>query len=420
MFSFFHTLKFRLIILILIAIVPALGFMIYTAGEQRLHALDMIREDTQRLARLAAVNQEHFIEGARQLLIAMGHIPSVIDADTRTCNPFFSELLPHYPQYDNLFAAKPNGELFCSAVSIQSPTNSSDLQWFREAIRTHDFSLGNYGIGRITDKPRVVLAYPIIQSDRIQAVVCAALDIAWLNKIVTKTQIPVGGEYILMDRDGTVLAHNPHHNNLVGKRFDQTTLVKTAISRQDGVIEAPGLDGVNRIYAYAAVRETVKGKAIGLYLIIGTPEEAAIAAIDRILAYNLIGLALVTMLATLVAWFGSNIFILRRVRALVDATKRLTSGDLSARTNLQHVPGEIGDLARSFDEMADALERQEHERMEADESLKRERDSARYYHEIAEYERKRLKNILDTIEDGVCIVNRGYEIEYLNPSGSGR
>ncbi|MBF0526778.1 MAG: GAF domain-containing protein, partial [Deltaproteobacteria bacterium] len=110
--------------------------------------------------------------------------------------------------------------------------------------------------------------------------------------------------------------------------------------------------------------------------------------------------------------------VLRGVRSLVNATTRLASGDLSARTNLQHVPGEIGDLARHFDEMADALERQNDERMEGKEALKRERDNAENYLKIAEHERKRLKNILDTIEDGVCIINRNYEIEYLNPAGT--
>ncbi|MBF0549372.1 MAG: GAF domain-containing protein [Deltaproteobacteria bacterium] len=417
MFSFFWTLRFRLIILILLAIVPALGFMVYTAAEQRRQALSIIREDTQRLARLAAANQDHFIEGARQLLVAIGHMPAVLDGDISSCNTFFAELLPHYPQYANFFAARPNGELFCSATPIPGPINSPDLQWFQEAIRTRDFSLGNYRVGRITNKPGLVLAHPIFQADRIQTVVCASLDIAWLNRIVTKTQIPVDGEYILVDRGGTVLAHNPHHQKWVGQNLAQTKLVNTTIDQQDGIIEAPGLDGLNRIYAYAAVRETVKGKAIGLYVIIGTPKAAATDAIDRILAYNLIGLGLVTLLASLVAWSGSNIFVLRRVRSLVAATKRLASGDLSARTNLPHGQGEIGELARSFDEMADTMERQNNKRMEAEEALKKERDNARNYLEIAEHERKRLKNILDTIEDGVCIINQNYEIEYLNPAG---
>ncbi|MBF0552470.1 MAG: hypothetical protein HQK60_18315, partial [Deltaproteobacteria bacterium] len=121
MFSFFHTLRFRLIILILLAVLPALGFMIYTTGEQRRQALAVIREDTLRLARLAAANQEHFIEGARQFLVAMGHMPSIFNVDIPTCNAFLSELLQHYPQYANLFAARPNGDIFCSAVPMPRP-----------------------------------------------------------------------------------------------------------------------------------------------------------------------------------------------------------------------------------------------------------------------------------------------------------
>ncbi|HEY9508895.1 MAG TPA: response regulator [Verrucomicrobiae bacterium] len=69
------------------------------------------------------------------------------------------------------------------------------------------------------------------------------------------------------------------------------------------------------------------------------------------------------LLALIAAWFGGERFVLRQVRVLLDAVQRLGSGDLRARTGLENEPGEIGQLAQSFDQMAASLERrvQEHE-----------------------------------------------------------
>lgn len=60
--------------------------------------------------------------------------------------------------------------------------------------------------------------------------------------------------------------------------------------------------------------------------------------------------------ALVVAWLGSDLFIVRRTRALVAATRRLATGDLSARTGVPYGRGEIGQLARAFDEMAAGLQ----------------------------------------------------------------
>src|SRR5690348_9899804 len=63
------------------------------------------------------------------------------------------------------------------------------------------------------------------------------------------------------------------------------------------------------------------------------------------------------LLALAAAWFGGERFILRQVRRLHQATVRLASGDLTARTGLGNDPGEFGILARTFDEMAESLEK---------------------------------------------------------------
>src|SRR5438445_12547923 len=58
------------------------------------------------------------------------------------------------------------------------------------------------------------------------------------------------------------------------------------------------------------------------------------------------------LLALAAAWFGGERFVLRQVRSLYRATLRLAAGDFSSRAGLGNDRGELGLLARSFDDMA--------------------------------------------------------------------
>ena len=61
---------------------------------------------------------------------------------------------------------------------------------------------------------------------------------------------------------------------------------------------------------------------------------------------------------------------MRRTRALLQTTQQLASGDLSARTTIPHDEGELGQLASSFDTMADSLELRALERDQAEASMR--------------------------------------------------
>ena len=106
-----------------------------------------------------------------------------------------------------------------------------------------------------------------------------------------------------------------------------------------------------------------------VYVSVGIPTAVAFADANRVLARTLVGLGLVAGLTLAAAWLGGNLLVMRWVRILVDSAQRLSAGDLGARTGLPYGQGELGHLARAFDEMAEALERQVAERDRAEEEL---------------------------------------------------
>src|SRR5258708_6375565 len=78
---------------------------------------------------------------------------------------------------------------------------------------------------------------------------------------------------------------------------------------------------------------------------------------ERVL--DLGGIALATILLLLGAWYGTEVFVLRNMRTLLDTARRVRSGDLGARTGLHPEKDELSQLGREFDEMAEALQRRD-------------------------------------------------------------
>jgi signal transduction histidine kinase len=103
---------------------------------------------------------------------------------------------------------------------------------------------------------------------------------------------------------------------------------------------------------------------------VGIPAAVAFAGVNQILARNLAMLGLVAALALAAAWVVGNLFIVRQIQTLVEATKRVSAGELSVRTGLPQGQGELSQLAAAFDQMAESLERA-HERRLQEEELRR-------------------------------------------------
>ena len=363
-------LRVRLMLLVLLATVPALGLTLYSYVEERRAAIVRGEESALRLARLASDNQERLIDGTRHLLIALAQLPQVRPDRVTECQALFAKLLQRYPLYANLGAIVADGMIYCSGVPMSSPVFAGDRSFFRRALETRDFALGDYQIGRITGKATVNFGYPVVdEAGRVPAVLFAALDLAWLTQYAAQAQLPQGAELSVIDGNGTVLVRYPESGAWIGKSVPDAPIVKAILERRgEGMAEAVGIDGVPRLFAFTQLGNS---KAGGLaYVSIGMPTAIAFADADRTLGRNLTVLAVVAVLVIAAAWFGAKLLILRPFNALVAATRRLSAGDLAARTGLPHGPGELNQLARAFDEMAECLEQAE-DRRRLDEDLRR-------------------------------------------------
>ena len=82
--------------------------------------------------------------------------------------------------------------------------------------------------------------------------------------------------------------------------------------------------------------------------ILGIPRRVLFAQGNRALIRDLGWIGIAASLALALGWVGSNFLVVRPVKALVRASARLATGDLSARTGLRHGKDELGQLTRTL------------------------------------------------------------------------
>jgi PAS domain S-box-containing protein len=357
--TFFASTRFRLFVLVLLAILPVSALIYYNAVQRRDREAAEVREDAMRLTGLVAVHHQQMLSGARELLANLAQQPDIRAHDSYACTNFFSQLMTHSSDYFNYAAVAPDGVVFCSAQPLSEAVNLKDRTWFQRALQNRGFTMGEFQIARIIKNPSLTLAYPVMDHDRrIVAVVAVALNLTSLSRFPGETNLPDDSELLVLDRGGTILAHTPNFDQWVGKNLPDSPIVRSVLTQRQGTIESAGADGMMRLYAFTPVF-VEPGDVPDMYVAVGIPTEAAFAAVDQELYQNVLALVVVAVFTLVIAWLGGNQLLLKHLTALVAASRRLASGDLSARLGLRQGRGELSVLAQAFDDMAEALERRE-------------------------------------------------------------
>jgi len=373
---FFANLRVRLIILILVAVLPALGLIIYTAIEQRHEAMEDAKEDALRTVRLAANNQDHLVEGTRILLVTLAQVQEIQSQDAAACQSTFTNIIKLHPVYGNIGAIRLDGTVFASAIVRPDETNVAERSFFRDAIRRLDFVVGEYRLDRASSAASVHTSYPVRdKSGALTGVVFADLDLNWLKTLAVDAKLPKGSTVTVIDRQGKVLIRYPEPQKYMDHPIPLQPRPKATFSQiaralpHEWSYPSKGMDGIWRLYGITSLGGPMLESKPAI-ITVGVPLAAAYSAANETLLRNLLLLGAAGGLALLAAWYGGDIFFLRQVRALLSATERLREGDLKVRTGLAHGEGELMQLARAFDEMAASLERRISERQRAEVELK--------------------------------------------------
>lgn len=367
MLQIISTLRFRVMFMVIVSVLPALVIFHITNQEERNNEINHIKRNVLELAQVISLQEEDFLDGTRQLLLATSLLGEIKNYNSKQCNQVLSELLENYDRYLNFGVANAQGEVVCSALPLTEKINISDRQYFQRALNTQEFSIGGYQVERITHRPAINLGFPIMDEDgKSIGVVFATLDLNRFAQLEGRlaTRLPEGAILTKIDRNGIVLVRVPGGENLIGDRIPETAIVETVLRENEGVLQATGADGGIWIYAFATIRSAVyQGN---LHIILGQPESILLRSANHVFNRNLFLMGLLGVFLLIGTWYGFDISFLRQIRALLYVTQKLAKGDLSARyKEVPYGASEINELGNHFNQMAISLEKRESDLLQA-------------------------------------------------------
>jgi PAS domain S-box-containing protein len=393
------SLLFRLFLLVAIALLPVIAIQAYNEfALLRSHQVEA-QDQALALAKLTAAEQQQFIQGIRQVLIALSEFPAIKSKDIPACRAYLSAIKKRYPAFLSLFVTDTADATFCDTVDANhAPLSGAARPYVFTALQSGVFRVGEYSVGRLTGRNVIHFAMPFYGDDRhVGGVVVAALSLDWLAAHLASKNVPAGGAIAILDRDGTYLARYPDNGRFVGTKMPNYDPSNPA---SQGVSDTHDRDGVERITGYT----TLGADSGGLRISFGLEKAQVFEPIHRSAERGFVLIIMSTLLVLLLTWLGARRFIHRPLAQLVEAANHWRLGDYAGRVAIQARQPEFARVGDAFNMMADTLVDRENELREAKVN--------------AEAAAARITTIFESTTDSVIIVDRDWRITYLNERAS--
>jgi PAS domain S-box-containing protein len=387
-------LRTRLLALPVVAIAPAVALLLWNQRDLDESRHEQIEQLVLNQAKQVSAEVDRIAEGALQFLVALAQIPQIRD-DGAECNNLLSGIRANYGAYLAIIRANMTGDVTCS--SIGPGPNIRDRLYFKKAIDSKGFSVGEFTHGRGTKADTIHFSYPLkSDASEVTGVIAAALDLDWFAQRLSEKLLPSGALNVA-DSNGTMLVRLPKNEKFRGQPVP-AEFRWIIYSPAPSVTRVVGLEGNEQLLGFVPIPASPFGFHVG----VATDLEPAFADIRRAQRRGLLfigsGLAVSLLLGALWAELG----IRRPVGTLLQAVQRWRTGDYEP-TNRSWDKSEFGQVGQAFDQLVSTATDRE-EKLRASEQR------------LAAHQ-KYLSTVLDEVPAGIMqvlpdrtygFVNRGF------------
>jgi signal transduction histidine kinase/ActR/RegA family two-component response regulator len=344
-------LRTWLFLLVALAALPGFALLVREQFEEAERFEAEARATAEGLANAAAAVERSVLDEARGFASVLAELPSVRAHDARECSRLFRALSGRHGGFANFGAATLDGVVFCSGAG-SAGIRIDDRAYFRRTVAARAPALGVYVVGRISALASIHVGAPSFDAEGgLAAVAYAAVDVRELATALSGLAVPPGATLTVLDGEGTVVA-STDPEAWVGRTVMGTDLARALVDRR-GSWHGPGLGADARLHAHVTV--SVAGDAPDLVVVASLPRAPHLARARAAVLRTGIGYLLVLLAGLAAAWLVGRRVLIAPLERLTAAARRLSAGDAAARAGIRS-DDEIGELARTFDAMAAAVE----------------------------------------------------------------
>ncbi len=373
-----HSIRNKLVLLILFTVAPCLGIVVYSGVEQRRHSIGMAQSNLLLLTQTIAEAQKTITQSTQQILSTLAQTPTIQAMDPDASSAILRSVLRKNPDYSNFGFVDLNGNVIASGKPFIE-TNLADRKHIQEALKKNDFAVGEYVVTRVgTTNPAFAFAYPVPDREgKPKGVLTAILKLDVFRRFYDVSRFPLKSFLAITDNQGIRMFYYPSQKktNPLGKPIQAIAWNLASKGGEDGIFSTTGSDGLGRVFAYVKIHLRPEDSPY-LYVWAGIPESHILAPANAILIRNLLLLLLATVILIFISWVTGRKTILSPIQNLVVLTQKFTKGELAARSELPVHAGELGMLTTAFHDMAESLTKSKKELEESDQRFRTVADFA--------------------------------------------
>lgn len=365
MLVFFHSIKSRLLFLILLITLPGLLTIFFHAISERNNAIKLARDHATSIVEYITAEQIEIIEEAEVFLKRLSVSNILLTPDNSKCSAFLADLLNLTENYVNLGAPRADGELLCNASPLNKRVNVADRAYIQQAIKTRRFSIGQFQFDRAAQTTSINFAYPVThpENNQLIALIVAVVSLDWWSKHLEQANLPSNSVAYITDSEEKVIAVYPENKRQLGLPLNKVQgVVQSITDNQTKVMK----DTQNRLKIFVnRDLSTANGSHLGS-IIVAIPFEKELAAINLRYSQTAIFFIAFILLIVVYAIWSIKKSILSPLSTLKESTKQLEKG-LHVDTQLLGGTKELIDLQTHFSSMAKT-------RLKAEQQLKNSQD----------------------------------------------
>jgi len=339
------SIRRRLLVLAIAAIVPLALERIYGIESERLAGLEEARQQALFLARQGAEKQSESIAAARGALqLIAGAYPRYLASEV-ACDEFLKMVPVGVAGVRSLSVVDAEGKVDCSASPAMIGLDVSSQPFFQRIRHDGGFGMSEYAAVRLDKGPTVFIGYAKRAANgSVGPIFTGLLDLDWIGRVAAEIADRNGSEVLLID-GGTLVVRYPGADRPAGKAFAQGALIRTAMSRPEGV-----LDDVGRVYAFVQVPDT------DARFVVGVNMRDVLQKVNAAMFRSYSQLSIIAALVFAGIWYGGERLFVRPIQRLTQTAMEIGRGDLAARVVPNaDISSEFMPLALAMDQMADQL-----------------------------------------------------------------
>lgn len=354
-------MRLKLVAVAVAALAPVVAMLAYNEVALRHQRNEEVRASAAQAARQASSEVERIVEGLHALLVSVSAMPSVRHLDVQACNEALKSVAESIPNIRTIFVVGLDGRPVCGSMAFTDGVVFSDRDYFKQTLETKDFSVGTYTQSRLSDRPVLPLAMPLMEGEAVKAVIVSGIRLDWLQNRITERGVAPGNAVTIADSKGTIVARVPLPEQFVGTVIpdEYQHLIH---AEQPDVIEATSQDGTARILGYRPIALP----SSPLYVSAGFSKPEAFAPINRATLMNTLAIIGGALFAFLAAIFIGNRFILVPISRIAEVMEKWRSGQTTARTGMTG-PDELDVVGATFDRLLDELDERRRRNEQAEE-----------------------------------------------------